>query len=150
LPGQIQADLLLSGNPEHHSLTLNFLYDSFLASDAEEQPLLFNLDLDGEVLFENTTPYSWGFAVGDLDASYANVALANQKPLVVNLNLLTDKQQFSWEVGEADLNLSYPDGRQSVIHHQYSQGQSQHWETQGSSTDMIASMPLYEYLLAMA
>ena len=150
LPGQIQADLLLSGNPEHHSLTLNFLYDSFLASDAEEQPLLFNLDLDGEVLFENTTPYSWRFAVDDLGASYASVALANQKPLVVNLNLLTDKQQFSWEVGEADLNLSYPDGRQSVIHHQYSQGQSQHWETQGSSTDMIASMPLYEYLLAMA
>lgn len=149
LPGQVSADLLFKGDPSQHSLDLNFLYDSFLASDTEEQPLLFNLSLDGEVLFENATPQSWQLAVSNLDASYADLALATQQPVVVDLNLLTDKQQFSWEVGESELTLSYPDGRQSLIHHQYSQGQSQYWQTQGSLTDMIASMGNYEYVLAM-
>lgn len=150
LPGQVRADLLVSGDPSQHGLELDFLYDSFLANDTEEQPLLLNLQLDGEVLFESATPQSWQLAVNDLDASYAGLSLANQKPIVVDLNLHTAKQQFSWEVGEAELSLNYPDSRQSLIHHQYSRGQSQQWETRGSLTDMIASMGLYEYLLAMA
>ena len=149
LPGQIRADLLLKGDVSHHSLDLSFLYDSFLASDTAEQPLLFNVNADGKVLFEDATPQRWQFAVSHLNASYADLALANQQLIVVDLNLLTDKQQFSWEVGESELSLRYPDSRQSIIHHQYSQGQAQHWQTQGSLTDMVASMANYEYLLAM-
>ena len=150
LPGQVQADLQLSGDPSQHALSLNLLYDSFLAGDAVEQPLLINLDVDGGVLFEGMTPQRWQLTLSDVEASYAGIALANQNPLVVDLNLLNDKQQFSWAVAESEFSLSYPDGRQSLIHHQYSHGQSQHWASQGSLTEMIASMSLYKYLLAMA
>lgn len=150
LPGQVQADLSLKGDPNDHDLSLNVLYDSFLESDKEQQPLLFNLDLTGVVAFENAIPQRWQISIADLNASYAGLALESQQAMAVDLNLLTDKQQFGWEISESELLLSYPDGRQSVIHHQHSQGQSKHWETQGSLDGMIASMSLYEYLLSMA
>lgn len=148
-PGQAQADMLLKGDATHHSLSLNALYDAFLTDDESKQPLLFNLDLAGQVSFETGKPQNWLLTVNNLDASYAALALANQKPIEVDLTLPTDKQQFSWLIGAADLSLSYPDGRETVIHHKHSEGQSVHWETSGSLTDGIANMPLYEYLLAV-
>lgn len=149
LPGQVQADMLLKGDPTQHSLSLNALYDAFLREDQEEQPLLVDLDLNGEVRFEATKPQRWVLSAEDVDASYAGLALSNQSPIAIDLTLPTDKQQFGWQVGEADLSFVYPDGRQSRIHHQHSEGQSRHWETQGELSDLIASMSLYEYLLAV-
>ncbi|MDO5666941.1 MAG: translocation/assembly module TamB domain-containing protein [Alcaligenaceae bacterium] len=148
-PGQVQADMLLKGDPSKHTLSLNALYDAFLLEDKDKQPLLVNLDLNGEVRFEATKPQNWVLSARALDASYAGLALNNQKPLQIDLMLPTDKQQFSWQVGETELSLRYPDGRQSLIHHEHSEGQSKHWETQGAISDLIASMTLYEYLLAV-
>lgn len=148
-PGQAQINMSLKGDLAQHSLSLNALYDAFLNDDKDKQPLGVNIDLNGGVSFEASKPQNWVLSVHELEASYASLALNNQKPLLVELMLPTGKQQFSWQVGEAELSLSYPDGRQSRIHHKHSEGQSEHWETQGSLNDLIASMTLYEYLLAV-
>lgn len=149
-PGQVQLDLSINGDIEQHSLSLNGLYDAFLSTDKEQQPLLFDLDLNGGLNFENAQPNHWVLSLDKLHASYAGIALRNQKSLPLQLMLPTAKQQLSWQVGETELSLAYPDGRESHIYHQQSKGQASHWQTQGSLKDMIASMTLYDYLLAVA
>lgn len=147
--GQVQGDVLLQGGPSQHSLSLELLYDSFLAEDQDQQPLLVNLDVGGEVVFDEATPQNWQLSLNELSASYAGLALNSLMPVQLDLHLPTDKQAFSWEVAEAELGLQYPDGRQSLIQHQYSQGQAQHWESEGALNDLAVSMTLYEYLLAI-
>ena len=150
LPGQAQADLSIKGDVKEHRLSLNALYDAFLAGEEHQQPLVLNLDLLGEINFDLDTPQNWLLTLKDLDASYAGLALKNKDDVAIALTFATTRQQFAWQVGGAELKLTYPDDRETLILHQHSEGGLKQWETQGAITDGIANMALYEYVLAVA